>query len=97
VENAVNHAIAPRAGGGRLELTATRQGDRLCLEVADDGPGSSEAQLLGSPRLGLRLLRERLAMLYDERATLRFEPGPRGGLVARLELPARAARDAEAA
>ncbi|HJS59124.1 MAG TPA: histidine kinase [Vicinamibacteria bacterium] len=97
VENAVNHAIAPRAGGGRVDIVASRQGDHLCLEVADDGPGASEAQLLGSPRLGLRLLRERLAMLYGEGAALRFEPAPGGGLVVRLELPVRAARGAAAA
>jgi sensor histidine kinase YesM len=39
VENAVRHAIEPRAAAGRLEIRARRHDGRLTLEVADDGPG----------------------------------------------------------
>ncbi|MBN2172231.1 MAG: histidine kinase [Candidatus Krumholzibacteriota bacterium] len=39
VENAVRHAVAPRAEGGRVRIEARVEGDRLLLAVADDGPG----------------------------------------------------------
>ena len=87
VENAITHAIAPRRNGGRLHLRARRGHGRLLLEVEDDGPGATEAAVLASPRLGLRLLRERLAVLYAGDARLAFEPVATGGLRVRLDLP----------
>lgn len=91
VENAITHAIAPRGGGGRLVLRASRTGDRLQIEVEDDGPGVSEAAVLASPRLGLRLLRDRLAALYSGEARLAFETARGGGLRVVLDLPGEAA------
>ncbi len=87
VENAIVHAVAPRASGGRLHLSARRSGGSLCLCVEDDGPGASPEQIAASPRMGLRLLQERLAALYSGRARLVFETPSGGGLRARLELP----------
>ena len=88
VENAIVHAVAPRAAGGRLELSARRSGGSLCLSVEDDGPGASPDEIAASPRMGLRLLQERLAGLYAGRARLVFETPAGGGLRVRLELPA---------
>jgi LytS/YehU family sensor histidine kinase len=85
VENAIVHAIAPRKGGGRVEITARRQGDGLRLEVTDDGPGMPAAD--GGAGLGLQLLRERLAMIYGGRARLSLQPAAGGGLRAIVELP----------
>src|SRR2546423_11904099 len=39
VENAIQHAIAPRAARGRIEITASRHNGSLRLEVGDTGPG----------------------------------------------------------
>jgi len=39
VENAVKHAIAPRAEGGTIRVEARLDGDELQIVVADDGPG----------------------------------------------------------
>jgi two-component system LytT family sensor kinase len=90
VENAIRHAIAPRAGGGRLAITARLVDERLRIEVEDDGPGAAAAQpRQGSQGLGLRLLRERLSALYDGRASLGLSGGAGGGVRAVLELPAR--------
>jgi signal transduction histidine kinase len=96
VENAVQHAIAPRGDGGRLLVSARRCGDRLRLEVRDDGPGlpASAAAPQGTG-LGLQLLRDRLGMLYQGRAELLLEPAPEGGLRAALELPLERGRAAE--
>ena len=87
VENAIVHAVAPRASGGRVEVSARRSGGRLCLQVEDDGPGATEEQIAASPRMGLRLLEERLSALYAGRARLTFESPAGGGLRVRLELP----------
>lgn len=93
VENAIVHAIAPRASGGRLRVSAARQDGRLVLSVVDDGPGASEAEILTSPRAGLRLLRERLAFLYGDDARLAFTQEG-GGLRVTLDLPVSGPRDA---
>jgi signal transduction histidine kinase len=87
VENAIVHAVAPRASGGRVEVSARRSGGRLRLAVRDDGPGASRAQIAASPRMGLRLLEERLAALYSGRARLDYDSPEGGGLRVRLELP----------
>src|SRR5262249_13283101 len=71
VENAIVHGVAPRAAGGRIEVSARRADGRLRLCVRDDGPGATEEQVAASPRTGLRLLRERLAALYSGRARMR--------------------------
>jgi len=87
VENAIVHAVAPRAAGGRIEVSARRSDGRLWLAVRDDGPGASEADIAASPRMGLRLLQERLAALYSGRARVAFESPAEGGFRVRLELP----------
>jgi signal transduction histidine kinase len=94
VENAIVHAISPRREGGRLDLSVSRVNGRLLLDVEDDGPGTSESAVAASPRLGVRLLRERLAALYGGDARLVFERAAEGGLHVRLDLPAGGAREA---
>ena len=39
VENAIQHGIATRPEGGRIEISARRQDERLLLHIRDDGPG----------------------------------------------------------
>ena len=87
VENAIVHAVATRAAGGRVEVSARRVNGTLCLAVFDDGPGATAAEIAASPRMGLRLLQERLAALYAGRARLAYESPEGGGFRVRLELP----------
>ncbi len=94
VENAIIHAVAPRASGGRVEIAARRTEGRLHLSVTDDGPGTTEAAIASSPRTGLRLLQERLAALYAGRARVTYESPAGGGFRVRLELPDDAAPEA---
>lgn len=88
VENAITHAIATRGSGGKLSVSVRRHDTRVWVEVADDGPGASEADIFASPRQGLRLLRERLATLYAGNARLVFGTAEGGGLEVLLDLPA---------
>lgn len=62
VENAVKHAIAPRAEGGTLRLSARREDRDLVVSVLDPGNGLGAGQGLG---LALANLRSRLARPDD--------------------------------
>jgi hypothetical protein len=84
VENAVKHGVAPRPAGGELWIRATREPDRVLVEVENTGDLVETAT--GRPQLGLANTRERLRLLYGDRA--RFELKHRPGTVAAVvEIP----------
>jgi two-component system, LytTR family, sensor kinase len=70
VENAIKYAIARRIEGGVLRIAARRDGAQLVLQVGDDGPGCDglAASAPAGKGVGLRNTRERLQVLYGERA-----------------------------
>ena len=80
-----------------VAITAARRGQRLRLEVRDDGPGITSVVPSTGAGLGLRLLRERLALLYSGDASLSVEPVEGGGLRATIDLPFDSAATASAA
>jgi two-component system LytT family sensor kinase len=83
VENSIRHA----AGKTPLEVTirAAQSDGELLLRVSDNGPG-----LQGEPfekGIGLSNTADRLAALYGEQHTLRFDNSPGGGLTVSLRIP----------
>lgn len=92
VENSIRHAIAPRAEGGHLTVSARQVDGRLRIEVEDEGPGTPATPPAGNQGLGLRLLQERLAALYEGKASLNLKPLAHG-LCAVLEIPVRRAME----
>ena len=88
VENALTHGIGARLRGGRITLTAVRRGDRLHVEVADDGPGMPAGT---PPRegIGLSNTRERLRASFGADQRFSLESGAAGGAVARIDIPSR--------
>jgi CRP-like cAMP-binding protein len=90
VENAIRHGLA--SGRGRVRVTtALLDGDRLHLEVTNDGPPGGAAARTGGHGIGLRNTRDRLAQLYGawHHFDIRHEAGV--GTTVELELPARSA------
>lgn len=90
VENAVRHGIEPRTGPGHVVVKAYRQGNRLVLEVADNGPGLTEPvrETNGNGRgIGLANTRARLEQLYGVNQSISLSNRPEGGVVVRLEVP----------
>lgn len=86
IENAVRHGIAPRTEGGRVVVRGRREGDRLELEVWNDGAPLAPDRREG---IGLAATRERLERLYGSAATLTLDMAD-GGVRARVVLPVRA-------
>jgi two-component system LytT family sensor kinase len=84
VENAVRHAIAPRADGGHVAVTAHQSDGRLHIKVQDDGRGAKGE----GNGVGLSLLQERLAALYEGNARLNIETAA-DGVCATLDVPVR--------
>jgi signal transduction histidine kinase len=95
VENAIKHGLAARAGAGRVELRASRQGERLVLEVLDDGPGLAPGWESAPGCIGVANVRARLRQLYGDRQSFTLENRPEGGTRARMELPFRPASAVE--
>ncbi|NWG54468.1 MAG: histidine kinase [Hydrogenophilaceae bacterium] len=87
LENAVKHAITPLADGGRIEVSAWRDGEYLRVRIEDNGPGLAP-QIAGERRgMGLANARERLSVIYGRRAGLIASNRPQGGCSIELWLP----------
>jgi signal transduction histidine kinase len=90
VENAIRHGLQPRAAGGSVRVVARRVGDRLAMEVSDDGVGFGTPARHGTG-LGLVGARERLAALFGEAHTFAVESIPGRGTRVAIEIPFRVA------
>ena len=89
VENAVRHGVDPAEEGGSIVVDVRMTEGRCWIRVADSGAG-----LQASDRgldTGLASLRERLALVFGDAASLRIRAREPKGVVAELEFPAREA------
>ena len=69
LENAIYHGIEPRPEGGTVTISGEVSGDLVTIVVRnplDPGPGQREGN-----RLALANIRERLSLLYGERALMK--------------------------
>ena len=92
VENAIRHGIAPQARGGTLRIAARLDGDRLVMEVSDDGAGASAESVGGAEGLGLRAVRQRIEARYGSGSSFGVTTAPDRGFTVRLAIPATASR-----
>jgi len=86
VENAVKHAVASRARGGTISVTATMDESDLIITVSDDGRGATSNEIEESSGLGLRLIAKTLKTQYQGRAQFSIETSPRQGFTVRLQI-----------
>ena len=88
VENAIKHGLEPNVNGGKLIVSAARDRDQLVLRVRDTGVGLRPSPGDGT-RFGVQQVRERLATLYGERATLELGAASdaEGGTLATVRVP----------
>lgn len=99
VENAYIHGFGRGAGGGRIQITASlSDGETVLIEVRDNGAGigpsegtdsagDSRSSALGMTRFGLRSVRDRLRLMYDDQAGMTIQSEPWIFTVVRVTVP----------
>lgn len=90
VENAIQHGLEPKIGPVLLEVSAktlpSSGGNQLEISVVDNGVGFGAADHVGTG-LGLRNVRDRLALSFHGLARLDIADRPEGGVCARILVP----------
>ena len=84
VENAIRHGVEPRVEGGEVRLSAKREAGNVRIDIVDTGVGFGAATHGGT---GLTNLRERLKLLYADRARVAIAENAGGGTIVTLSLP----------
>jgi len=96
IENSIKHGLQPRIDGGTVTLRSRLQGDRVLIEVADDGVGIGnrpvpQLRRTGSGSgngIGMKNVRERLEVLYGNQARFSVVSSPGRGTLVSIEIPA---------
>lgn len=92
IENSIKHGLEPRIHGGTITLRSQLDGDRIRIEVADDGVGidchpKSTLRRHGAG-IGMKNVRERLEVLYGTHARFEVVSSPGRGTSVQIEIPA---------
>ncbi len=87
VENAVRHGIDPAEDGGRIDIDVQTRGEYCLVRVRDTGIGLRASD--GGLGTGLVTLRERLRLIFGDRAKLAVTEQLPHGVCAELDLPVR--------
>jgi two-component system LytT family sensor kinase len=92
IENSIKHGLEPRLNGGTVTLRSMLIGDRVLIEVADDGVGmgNKPASALGraGAGIGMKNVQERLEVLYGNQARFDVVSNPGRGTLVSIEIPA---------
>lgn len=95
VENAIKHGISLRTTPGTVRISANRRGERLHIEIANDGPDEPVVAAPGParrPGIGLANTRAQLDKLYGRDYRLAITTQPTGVTIVSLNLPWRQAK-----
>ena len=85
VENAIRHGLEPKMDGGVVKVRARLEDGRIVIEISDSGVGFAATTRGG---VGLTNLRDRLRLLYGDRASLAIGESEGGGARVTMTLPA---------
>lgn len=86
VENAIKHGLECKAEGGVIRFRAEVAHNKLRVSVADTGLGFGAMPSNGTG-LGLQNIRERLKLLYKEKAQIIITPNQPSGVCVTIEIP----------
>ncbi len=83
IENSIKHGLEPRMHGGTVTLRSRLEGDRVLIEVADDGvgmgPRPQSALRRDGAGIGMKNVQERLEVLYGNQARVQSGEQPGAG------------------
>jgi two-component system LytT family sensor kinase len=92
IENSIKHGLEPRINGGTVTLRSRLEGDRVRIEVADDGVGMDNRPPSALNRsgsgIGMKNVQERLEVLYGNEASFSVVSNPGRGTLVTIEIPA---------
>jgi hypothetical protein len=86
VENAIKHGLEVKAEGGTLTFRAEKLNEKLRVTVRDDGLGFGAVASNGTG-IGLQNIRERLKLLYKDKAQVIITPNQPSGVCVIIEIP----------
>ncbi|MFZ6799919.1 sensor histidine kinase [Undibacterium sp. Di24W] len=86
VENAIKHGLEVKTEGGTLQFRAEVLQNRLAVTVRDDGLGFGAVASNGTG-LGLQNIRERLKLIYKDKAQIIISPNQPSGVCVTIEIP----------
>lgn len=86
VENSIKHGLEVKAEGGTLQFRAELHQDKLRVTVSDDGLGFGAVPSNGTG-LGLQNIRERLKLIYKDKAQMIISPNKPSGVCVTIEIP----------
>ena len=86
VENAVRHGIERKKSGGRIQTRAERLGDRLWMQVRDNGNVVTTSRADGHG-IGLSNIRQRLLFFYPGEHEFEIETPLEGGYQVTIQIP----------
>ena len=88
VENAIQHAVAPRTAQSQIKIKAGHRNGFLRVEIQDNGPGMTASDASPADRgLGLNNVRARLKQIYGQDFRFELTNNPGGGLTVGMEIP----------
>jgi two-component system LytT family sensor kinase len=92
IENSIKHGLEPRIHGGTVTLRSRLDGDRVRIEVVDDGVGMNNRPASALRRtgagIGIKNVQERLEVLYGDLAHFSVVSNPGRGTLVSIEIPA---------
>jgi two-component system, LytTR family, sensor kinase len=95
VENAVQHGLSPKPGGGTITVQAQDNGNEALISVEDDGVGMDADRLFADLRdahktgshVGIGNINQRMRQVFGDEYALMAETAPGAGMKVILRVP----------